>query len=442
MLPETPHPLPASAVRLLSGLRVSLALILLALGLVHATQLVSYSQYYRGVAGPLIGAVAFLAFAACLFAPWTWARWTAAWIGGLLALQCLLTPLVREVDFISLPPDVVETIDVRGDGMPGIAGIQRITTDDHGFRTNARIDYARPAAGLRVFTVGGSTTEEIHHDDHRTWSYLLGERLEQTLGRDVEVANTGVSGTRTPHHYATLEHILPFHPDVVIFLIGVNDWNEQVRRVESLGPDRSPESFAVLEAHRRLRALTLGESLLAVAIGRMKASRLLGSAAAAAAPRIERGEYYTRQNHSLERPRRIELRLHQVDPIFDAYLRRIAATCHGARILCVFVTQPNGYRSDTTAEYRARFWMTPPNADYTLDLASLEAVAGLYDRHVVQLGRDLGIPVCDVADGIEASFRHFYDEVHLNLEGSRRLADLLAPCVAEALASEARGAVT
>jgi hypothetical protein len=439
MPPEMARPIPASVGVFLARTRAVLAVVLGALALVHASQLVNYSQYYRGVAGPLIGALAFAALAAGLYAPRPWIRWTAAWAGGFLALQCLLTPLVRDIDFIALAPHVVEVIDVRGDGMPGIEGVQRITTDGEGFRTSVPIDYTRPAAGLRVFTIGGSTTEEIHHDDRRTWSTLLGERLEERLGRPVEVANTGVSGTRTPHHAATLEHVLPLHPDVAVFLVGVNDWNEQVRRLMALGPERAPESFAVLETHRRLRALTLGESLLAVALDRLKSGRHFGATAEAAAPRIERGEYYTRQNHSLDRPHRVELRPENVDPIFAAYLERIAATCHRAAIVCVFVTQPHGYRAGTTEEYRARFWMTPPNADYTLGLPSLEALADLYNGYVVRAGRDLGVAVCDVAGGIEPSFRHLYDEVHLNLEGSRHLADLLAPCVAAAIAERAPG---
>ena len=45
---------------------------------------------------------------------------------------------------------VREVIDVRGDGMPGIQGIQRITTDARGYRVNRAIDYQHPA-GLRVF---------------------------------------------------------------------------------------------------------------------------------------------------------------------------------------------------------------------------------------------------------------------------------------------------
>lgn len=423
---------PASVRRLLSVLRVCLAAVLVALALVHLSQVVNYSQYYRGVALVAVSGVGFLVLAALLFVRSRVVRWTAAWVGCVLALACLLTPLVRDLDYIALEPNLVEVIDVQGDGMPGIAGVQHITTDAMGYRATEPIDYGHSAPGLRVFTIGGSTTEEIHHDDRLTWSHLLGDRLEEILGEDVQVANTGVSGTRSPHHAATLAHVLPYHPDVAVFLVGVNDWNEHVRRVMLLGPSLSTEDYGVLETHRRLRALTLGESILAVALERAK-SASVGATAEASTQKIERGEYYTRQNHSLDRPRKVEFRPDRVDPIFDAYLRRIAETCRASGIVCVFVTQPHGYRAATAQEFRDRFWMTPPNVDYTLDLASLGALADLYNRHLEEVGGELGVTVCDVASGIEPSFRHLYDEVHLNLEGSRHFAELLAPCVAAAV---------
>lgn len=425
--------IPASIRRGLWLLRGAFAVVLLGLAAVHVSQIVTFSQYYRRVGGAVAGAVLFSALAALLFASWPWVRVVSAWLGVLLALQCLLTPLVRDPDLIVLAPNLSETIDVQGDGMPGIQGVQRITTDARGFRTADSVDYEQPAPGLRIFTIGASTTEEIHHDDRHTWSHLLGEHLERDLGRDVQVVNTGVSGTRSPHHAATLAYVLPFHPDAVVFLMGINDWNEHIRRLALLGSELEPVGPGLLELHRRLRAFTLGESLLAISLDRLRSLRL-GDVAEASRPRIERGEYYTRQNRSLERARRIRLRPQQVDPIFALSLERIAQLCREAAVRCVFVTQPHGYRQEATAELRARFWMTPPNVDYTLDLESLEYIANLYNQYLERVGAEHGIPVCDVAAGIEPSFRHLYDEVHLNLEGSRRFAELLAPCVREVLA--------
>jgi hypothetical protein len=98
--------------------------------------------------------------------------------------------------------------------VPGIEGVQRVTTDEKGFRVIPPVDYAAKR-GLRVFAIGGSTTEEIGLDDRATWTHLLQENLEERLGRDVEVINTGVAGIRARHHLATLREVLRYRPDLV-----------------------------------------------------------------------------------------------------------------------------------------------------------------------------------------------------------------------------------
>ena len=40
--------------------------------------------------------------------------------------------------------------------------------------------------------------------------------------------NLGIGGLRTIHHYFTLKRNIKFKPDLIIFLIGVNDWNFQI----------------------------------------------------------------------------------------------------------------------------------------------------------------------------------------------------------------------
>ena len=66
-------------------------------------------------------------------------------------------------------------------GIPGISGLQTITTDHMGFRVTKSIDYAHKK-GWRLFAIGASTTEEIYLDDHKTWTHLLQEKLEQARG--------------------------------------------------------------------------------------------------------------------------------------------------------------------------------------------------------------------------------------------------------------------
>src|SRR5262249_22890914 len=148
------------------------------------------------------------------------------WASILLLLQSLTSSLVLNHDLKILRPNLKMNINVTG-GIAGIAGKQTITTDHKGFRTTKEIDYSSQH-GYRIFAIGGSTTVQIYLDDKRTWTHLLQESLEKTSGANVEVINTGVSGLRAQHHLATLRSIADLNPNLVLFLIGINDWNHHV----------------------------------------------------------------------------------------------------------------------------------------------------------------------------------------------------------------------
>ena len=424
--------------------RRSLVVAFVAYALVNYSQVYNVSVYYGGIAWDVIPGTVFLVLAAALYAPWVWVQVVAGYAGIFVISQALLTPMIHDFDYITVQPNVVEVIDVRGDVMRGIQGVQRITTDEQGYRVTRPIDYDRPSE-LRIFAVGGSTTEQPHHDDHRTWTSLLGGRLEALLGRDVEMINTGVSGLRSPHHLATLKHVSDLHPNAALFLMGLNDWNCHIRRAIELGEDRVSQSFWLLEAHRLLRGISFRGSMLGTAVRRITKGRFFTwnwEGVPPTEPEVKRGAFYAKQFGSLHRPRVVKFQPDRVDPIFDTYLRRIIRTCEEEQITCVFVTQPNGYSQAAEEDFQDRFWMTPPQADYTTDLTSLEHLAALYNRHVMAVGEEHGIPVCDAASQIEPSFRNFFDDGHFNLEGSKRMAEVLAPCVAAALRGDGTTSTT
>ncbi len=51
------------------------------------------------------------------------------------------------------------------------------------------------------------------------------KNISEKWNGNVEIINTGVSGFRAGHHLATLKHIMQYEPDMLIFLVGFNDWN-------------------------------------------------------------------------------------------------------------------------------------------------------------------------------------------------------------------------
>jgi hypothetical protein len=48
------------------------------------------------------------------------------------------------------------------------------------------------------------------------------------------------------------------------------------------------------------------------------------------------------------------------------------------------------------------------------------------------------LPVCDLESQVAPTLENFYDEIHFNIEGSRKAAAVLAPCLQEIIRS--RGA--
>ncbi len=360
-------------------------------------------------------------FAAALYAlplllqviPARWIQISALWAGAFLVFQALVSPSVLgdALHFRTLPPNLGYSVNVIGNGIPGVVGVQRISTDAKGFRVIPPVDYEQKN-GYRIFAIGGSTTEDIILDDAATWTHRLQEDLEEAMNSPVEVINTGVSGLRAIHHVATLRRILRYEPDMVLFMVGVNDWNRHIR--EQFGSQTYDD-----------RGLAFRNTVLGRAAQSL--SGLRWRVAAASRGQIEnRGEYYAAKRNSLARP---VMRTLTPDTVQDEYaksLQAISQTCREAGVPCVFITQPNGYSPAADEDFRRGFWMTPPNESYTLSFESLVYVARLYNDFLTDFANRNGHPVLDPAATLPPSFDHFYDDVHFNANGARAVARTLA----------------
>jgi len=372
-------------------------------------------------------AIASLAlFAAPLALQWT--RWVmvrtyALWLAAFLVLQALLTPLLRG-NFITLTPQMQSTVDLRTADLPGMPpGLRHITTDERGFRVNPRVDY-RAKRGLRIFSIGGSTTEEIISDDESTWSHLLQEGIAGR-GKSAEVINTGVSGIRAANHLVTLKVIARLEPDLVIFLLGANDWIKHVK-------DRFEEPERNFRKPVSLRDSALGTVLDGAVISPLR-RRITGRTLSDRAHVVDGLEGLIFQRPSLQRPVTHTFRPTEVAADYAATLHEISRLCKESRLTCLFMTQPHAYSGTTPADLQAHFWMTPPWATYTLDFESMAHIASLYNELLKSFTAQEGHPLCDLAAGIEPLPRFFYDDMHFTDEGSRRIADLVLPCALKAL---------
>ena len=338
--------------------------------------------------------------------------------------------------FLTLPANLDYRLEVTGDAMPGFTGVQNISTDALGFRTTKKIDYQNKGNAYRVFTIGGSTTEEIYTDDQKTWSALLEGQLTKTLGKDVEVINTGFAGLRAPHHYKTLEHILRYKPDAAIFLMGINDWNHHIKaaiRSQEIREDkaakdagRPPIQRGTQQSIDVFQTFDLTKSILWKSIQRVIGKKIVIK---------NDGSYYYNQNHSVTRQ---DLRRLEIDAVTTEYrdsVAEIMALCKQASIQCLFVNQPNAYQPDISADLTRRLWMTPPNEPYSVDLTDMRRIASTYNKWLLQRAPDNS---CDLSTALPATTDHLIDDCHFNPSGSAIVANQISQCFVKQLSPKSR----
>ena len=339
----------------------------------------------------------------------------------LLLVNLIWAPLDGSLK--TLQPNFHKKVAVVGDVMPGFEGVNTISTDHLGFRHSNNVNYDN-SDSFRVFTIGGSTTEEIYVDDKETWSALLQNHLYDAGLKHAEVINTGVSGIRAEHHFETQRYVSKMYPDLLIFLVGANNWNRQIKTV--LSPQkiipRNNDSGWFPKLH---------SSLLFLAVRNLKKFILTRYLFNGDEMKVknDQGDYYRLQNDSLNRSIKVSMKLESVDELYKKFMSMIVEDCKKSSYKCMLMTQPSAYQENISPELKKRLWMTPPNEDYTLYLNSLINISTLYNEWLLEFEKSEGIPVCDLSKEIKPSTKYFYDDVHFNEKGSVKVAAVVAGCV-------------
>lgn len=99
------------------------------------------------------------------------------------------------------------------------------TTDGHGFRTHVSDALWDQRDGIRLFTLGGSSTFGYGLNDDETWSHLLENELRNSSKRqDIQVINAGNNGHNSLQTILRFYlKVLPFKPRYAIYYEPVND---------------------------------------------------------------------------------------------------------------------------------------------------------------------------------------------------------------------------
>lgn len=297
-------------------------------------------------------------------------------------------------------------------GLPGMDPRPRtFSVNGLGFRGDS-LAVPKPAGELRVFVVGGSTTECMYLGDAEALTARLQAHLRRLApGVDVRVYGAGKSGDRSWDHVAMVTHrILHLQPDVIVVFAGVNDLSASIAGRDYLLRADPQEISTAMKVRLALTELQLGR-LLQAATSKPDARRVgLTSSVRRAARRVA-------ALPAGPLPR---------DPDPRPYAENLAtiagaARANGARV--VFMTQATTW---TTADPRLWGWHWMLGTETRFPEAGLEAGMRRFNAAMTEVGAANGVPVFDLSGALPKSADDFYDDVHFTARGADAAAALLA----------------
>tara|TARA_B100000427_G_scaffold329179_1_gene344368 strand:+ start:92 stop:1387 length:1296 start_codon:yes stop_codon:yes gene_type:complete len=347
----------------------------------------------------------------------------------LVFLNLILTPIfhLNTFDVPARQPNYKITKTYKGDFFKGMfSGTHLISSDEKGYRTNKKINYKiKQKNDLRIFTIGASTTEQGETDNKKTWSNLLANKLEKLTDRNIEMINAGMAGLRMKHHFISFKKIRKYNPDVVIFLIGINDWNHHIIN------EKKNYLFPKYEISYRYKNSILfkvfsninkqiNKKLFNINKKNIKRTNLLS-------PEIDTEAYLSPQINSLEK--RNIIKKFQPTNIFQEYDYWLSYTideCKKNAIICLFMDQPTAYNRNISDKLKKRLWMTPPNQDYTLTLEDLIVTSAFYNNWLKHKAKQEKVNFYLLSEKIEPNTNYLIDDCHFSEKGSEKVSDLLA----------------
>lgn len=341
------------------------------------------------------------------------------------------------------PPNRITRFEPIAGILPGVSAASHFTTNEVGFRADPM-----PLPGTRkILAIGGSTTESLFLDDADAWPRLLQDHLETELRRKVWVGNAGKSGLTSFAHVVQLRVAArELKPDWVIVMAGINDLSVCI----SGGQITSHEGGGYIQG------AAFDDEVIRSVYYRIappfssRSIRLIDLVLGATPVAMNRAETVHRDHiiqdkaglfYIEQRARRSEATiiddLPEINSCLDAFetnLQQIVQFAKRQGMRIVLLTQGSLYCPDLTQEERALLWFgavdrdvfsePPPTSYYSVRvMAELLDAFNVRTRTVADAQQ---IPYLDVDNVLPKTTESYYDDVHLNPEGSKRLAASLS----------------
>jgi len=275
---------------------------------------------------------------------------------------------------------------------------------------------------LTVVTVGGSTTADYYLDDSKTWSNIVQNEL-RAVNPMVWVGNAGIPRHTADTHALFVKEVLShIKPDVALFLVGVNDMGPFLRggdggegRLEDSGP----------------RSWLFSRSMILQQIYKIKKVYIDG---VQVINTVSDPPFRPEPLTTAEMPLPDDLHDLLTDPDFyrDRIIRLIAQ-CREKGITPVFLTQPLLYEDNShwrTLRESAAFFQ---GTERPISAATFALMLGTLNSDLLDVCREQGVAVYDLASNVPHSEIYFYDSMHMTEAGAALTGSLVGRFMADYL---------
>lgn len=332
--------------------------------------------------------------------------------------------------------------------MPGVDYVQtRFSINNAGLRGEV---VPEDTGVPRIVAIGGSSTEALFLDDPDAWPSVLQTLLTQALSKPVWVGNAGKSGLNSFSHVVQFYHYKDeLAPDIVIVQSGINDLNQCISGGINAIRDNARfikqpgfyESYK-MNVFQEIRPTDSRSSWRLVDTYRQALRSIDASAASAASVPFDyvvqdqAALFYNEQRRRRNAARK-EAAAPDISECLEAFrynLDLIANMADDVGIRVVFLTQGSLYRDDLTAEEEYLLWFgsmgSNPFAEKPPDVYYSAAVMGellqRYNQQTLAVCQSHSVSCLDVDRALPKTTATYYDDVHLNVSGSKALAQALS----------------
>jgi lysophospholipase L1-like esterase len=292
--------------------------------------------------------------------------------------------------------------------------VTRVNKNSLGFRgPEPPRDWSR---WFTILMIGGSTTECLFLSDGKTWTDQLARDIA-AIRSDVWVNNAGLEGHSTFGHLVLLRDVVvPMHPRMAVFLIGVND--VAIGSARTFDQALNPQNLSA--THRALTFAADHSEVAAVGENLIRMARTHRA-------NLGDGELHlpeTKHRDLDEATAAVELDQHR--PFVEAFARRvrdIVDVCRQNQIEPVLVTQPslNGEGIDPTTGISLATAAVEPRINGRVAWRVME----LYNDATRAIGAERGARVIDLAREMPKDSKYFSDWVHFTNEGAVLVGDIV-----------------